>query len=206
MIKFAVVIFLWICPFVSAVAQGGFPQLKQKSDSLISLFAKTLSDRQFVSTELTHNANNYFTDDNNELTGDTIWLEDYENFKFYRTKQKDGLFLAEYYTGRIGTLFECEKYVYFFSGGKLQMTQYLFFKHGEELDDYGFNLYVEEKRVLFSQGKPLQFYLVRDGEGASKDFDIKTLPFKQIDVSKVIYDKYVFETLGSKIFEGKTDF
>lgn len=205
--KYAIVIILmWIFPLFNCSAQNGYPQLKQKSDSLITRFEKELSKQSFVNTELTNNANNFFVDYNNELTGDTVWLENYEDFKFYRIKRKDFFFIAEYYTGKIGTLFECEKYVYYFYDGKLQMTQSLFFKHGEELDDYGSNLYVEEKRVLFSQGEPLQFYLVRDGEGSSRTLDIKALPFKQIDVKKVIYDKYAFETVGIKIFNGKTDF
>ena len=45
--KYAIVIILmWIFPFFNCSAQNGYPQLKQKSDSLISRFEKELSKQR----------------------------------------------------------------------------------------------------------------------------------------------------------------
>jgi hypothetical protein len=181
--------------------------IKIKTDSLISAFETALKDQKYEFKEMISNPDNFFADEEGEITGDTIMLGDYEYFKFYRTKRKDGLFKAEYYKGRIGQLFEKEIFTYFFVDGKLKMTLSNFVKHGESLDDYGVYTFVEERRLLFD-GKygSYPLYIMRDGEGQSESFDINNLAFRMIASDRIIYDKYTFEIIGEKIFKGQTDF
>jgi len=182
--------------------------VKIKTDSVISLFATTLKNQKYEFTEMIKNPDNYFEDYNNEIIGDTIQLGNFEYFKFYRTKHKDNFFMAEYYKGRIGQVFENEKYIYYFFDGKLLLTQSMLEKHGESLDDDSGVYYVkEERRLLFdriSNRPPL--YITRDGEGNSDEFDINKIEFKQIASERIIYDKYTFEIIGEKIYNGKNDF
>ncbi|MBQ3655465.1 MAG: hypothetical protein II956_01300 [Bacteroidales bacterium] len=178
-----------------------------KTDSIMKAFNKELSNEKYVFTEMVKNPDNFFDDQDNEIIGDTIQLYDYEHFQFYRTKKKNGYFMAEYYKGRIGNLFENEKFTYYFYNGELKLTQSLLVKHGDGLDDYGVYYFVEERRLLFD-GKTSDFpyYIMRDGEGQSEVFDINRLNFKVIDARRIIYDKYTFEIIGDKIFNGQTDF
>ena len=197
----------FICAaFCNAAAQADF--VKSQTDSLTSFFEAGLSGVKYAVTELVKNPDDVFADANNEITGDTVNLEHYEDFKFYRTRQKDSLFVAEYFRGHIGKIFEKELTVYYFLSGRLAMTVLLSVKHGESLDDgLGTYYFYQERRLLFPRSKDgFPSYITRDGEGTSESFNIKTLPFKQIDVRKIVYDKYNFEIIGGKIFNGKTDF
>ena len=165
--------------------------VKIKTDSVISLFATTLKNQKYEFTEMIKNPDNYFEDYNNEIIGDTLQLGNFE-----------------YYKGRIGQVFENEKYIYHFFDGKLLLTQSMLEKHGESLDDDSGVYYVkEERRLLFdriSNRPPL--YITRDGEGNSDEFDINKIEFKQIASERIIYDKYTFEIIGEKIYNGKNDF
>ncbi len=85
------------------------------------------------------------------------------------------------------------------------MTQCQFVRHGDALDDNVTNVFFEEKRVLFIDGCPTPMYIFREAEGMSDDLDINVVPFQQIDVRKIIYDKYLYETVGARILEGRKD-
>lgn len=181
--------------------------IAMKTDSLMKVFSKELDGVKYEFTEMVKNPDNFFADENNEITGDTIQLSDYEYFQFYRSKKKDGFFMAEYFKGRIGRIFENEKFTYYFYNGSLKMTQSLLTKHGDGLDDYGVYYFVEERRLLFDgKDNSHPYYIMRDGEGQSEEFDINKLNFKVIDARRIIYDKYTFEIIGERIFNGQTDF
>jgi len=181
--------------------------IQKATDSLIVFFENGLKNTAYNFTELIKSPDDFFADENGEITGDTIMLENYEHFKFYRTRKKDSLFIAEYYRGKIGNLFEKELTVYYFLSGRLAMTIAYFLKHGESLDDgVGTYYFREERRLLFPSKGGIPSYIMRDGEGTTDNFDIKRLPFKQIDVKKIVYNKYNYEIIGEKIFNGKTDF
>lgn len=189
----------------AAIAQD-IRENKRISDSIITVFNTALNSVNYVKTELIANPNDFYLDENKEINGDTVWLENYENYRFYRTKESGDKKVAEYFTGKIGNLFECEKTIYFFYKGKLVMTQQLFVSHGDALDDYGVNLFLEEKRIIFSQTNgTAPIYITRDFEGANNLTDIRNVAFKQLDVRRIIYDKNVFETIGLKIYNHETD-
>lgn len=180
-------------------------ELKHKADSIASVFSKALDGVDFQVTQMVKNPTNYVEDLANDLTGDTIWLENYENFKFYRVKRKGNLAMAQYFTGKVGQIFEKEEIMYYFVDNKLKMTKYLYLRHGEALDDE-YSIYMEDKRVIFVDNNPVPKYIYREAEGPSNQFKADEVPFRQYDVRKIIYDKYLYETVGDKIMANKTDF
>jgi hypothetical protein len=108
--------------------------------------------------------------------------------------------------GKNSTLFEAEKVNYYFDDKRLVMTDYSFVRHGEAIEDFGSSMFIEQKRVLFEAGgKPLKFPLMlfREGEGVSENLNMDEIPFRQIDVRKIIYDKNIYELIAQKIINNE---
>lgn len=195
---FRIVIWLSVLLIPLTLKAQDVRNLKRITDSIVGAYNKALENIPFEFTELVGNPTDFYDDVNNELIGDTVWLENYEKFNFYRTKKSGNLFYVEYYKGKVGELFENEKLTYYFVDNHLQMTQYYFLRHGDALDDYGMSVYIEEKRILFNNGQ-LPLLICRELEDNSSRNGIEDVAFKQIDVRKIIYDKYVYEILAQKI-------
>jgi hypothetical protein len=74
------------------------------------------------------------------------------------------------------------------------------------MEDIGMSMFIEQKRILFeANGKPLKFPLMlfREGEGVSTSLNMDEIPFRQIDVRKLIYDKNIYEDIAHKIISGE---
>ena len=52
-----------------------------------------------------------------------------------------------------------------------------------------------------ANGKPLKFPLIlfREVEGVSENLDMDKIPFRQIDIRRILYDKNTYETIGKEI-------
>lgn len=180
--------------------------LRRATDSVITTFTKAVEDKPYTRTELIKEPTNYYMDELNDLTGDSIWVANFEDFKFYRTRTDGRYTVAEYFEGKNAALFEAEKIYYYFDDKRLVMTDYNFVKHGEDMEDIGMSMFVEQKRILFeANGKPLKFPLMlfREGEGVSTSLNMDEIPFRQIDVRKLIYDKNIYEDIAHKIISGE---
>ena len=178
--------------------------VRRVTDSVITNFGNAVEGKPYTRTELIKEPTNYYMDELNDLTGDSIWVANFEDFNFYRTRTDGRYTVAEYYEGKNATLFEAEKIRYFYDDKRLVMTEYNFVRHGEAMEDIGVDMFIEQKRVLFEDhGNPLKFplMLIREGEGVNEDLNMDAIPFKQIDVRKIIYDKNIYETIGKKIIE-----
>jgi hypothetical protein len=178
--------------------------VRRVTDSVITNFGNAVEGKPYTRTELIKEPTNYYMDELNDLTGDSIWVANFEDFNFYRTRTDGRYTVAEYYEGKNATLFEAEKIRYFYDDKRLVMTEYNFVRHGEAMEDIGVDMFIEQKRVLFEDhGNPLKFplMLIREGEGVNEDLNMDAIPIKQIDVRKIIYDKNIYETIGKKIIE-----
>ncbi len=201
--KFLTIINIIIINF-AANAQQKQNQPKLQSDSIISVFEKTLKNINATKTELIKNPNNYYIE-YPETSTDTIFLENYENFKFFTIKKADGLTQIDFTQGKVSQLFEKEQYTYYFdthSQPKLLLTQVNYIRHGEQLEDYGYSIFQEERRLLFSNNGQPMAYLIRECEGSSSEINISIIPFKTIDTKNVFYDKSEFENLGFELLNG----
>ncbi len=188
----------------AAVANAqGVNNIRRATDSVVSTFGKAVDGCQYHRTELIESPTNYYIDELNDLTGDTIWVENFEDFKFYR-KRTDGHYtVAEYYEGKNATLFEAEKVKYYYDDGHLVMTDYMFVRHGEAIEDFGVSMFVEQKRMLFeANGERLKvpLMLFREVEEYSANLNMDAIPFRQIDVTRIMYDKNIYELLANKIY------
>lgn len=195
---------IWIC--ASAQAQESY-EILAKSDSIISVFDKELKNVNYEKTELVSFGDNFYFD---EETCDTFLLENTHDFKFLRSKEKGDYAMFEHYTGNIYGQKNEEKTVYFFYNHKLLLTIHSYYTKEFDLDnpleEVGYNFTFEEKRMVFGDnGKPWG-YIVRDGEGNSKETDMRKIQFSKIDINKIIYDKNMFETIGMRLMDGEIDF
>lgn len=182
--------------------------VRRATDSVINTFTEAVEGKPYIRTELIKEPTNYYMDELNDLTGDSIWVANYEDFQFYRTRTDGRYTVAEYFVGKNATLFEAEKIYYYFDDQRLVMTDYNFVKHGEEMEDLGVSMFIEQKRILFeANGKPLKFPLMlfREGEGVSTSLNMDDIPFRQIDVRKLIYDKNTYEDIAHKIICGEME-
>ena len=199
------IIFNIILISFAAAAQPKNNAAQTKSDSIIAAFNNALKNAKEIKTDFVKNPNNFYLEDP-ENPKDTIYLENYENFKFCTTKKSGDYVVINYFKGKVTQIVEKEQYTYYFNvkdGQHLLLTTFSYFRHGEQLDDYGFSLYQEERRMLFSQdGKPTT-YIVRETEGSSNEININRLPFKQIDTKNIFYDKSEFENLGFDLLNNK---
>lgn len=180
--------------------------VRRATDSVITTFTKAVEDHPFHRTELVKEPTNYYMDEDNDLTGDSIWVANFEDFKFYRTRTDGRYTVAEYYEGKNATLFEAEKIRYYYDDKRLVMTDYCFVRHGEAIEDFGASMFIEQKRVLFeANGKPLKtpLMLFREGEGVSENLNMDEIPFRQIDVRRIIYDKNTYELIAQKIINNE---
>ncbi len=177
---------------------------RQATDSVIATFSQAVEGKPYQRTELIKEPTNYYMDENNDLTGDSVWVANFEDFRFYR-KRTDGRYtVAEYFEGKNATLFEAIKVNYYYDDKRLVMTDYAFVRHGEAIDDYGASMFIEQKRVLFEDhAKQLKtpLMLFREGEGYSATLDMDEIPFRQIDVRRIIYDKNIYENQAKEIIE-----
>ena len=184
-----------------------FFNVRRATDSVITTFTKAVEDKPYSRTELIKEPTNYYMDELNDLTGDSVWVANFEDFRFYRTRTDGRYTVAEFFVGKNATLFEAEKIYYYFDDKRLVMTDYNYVRHGEALEDFGFSLFVEQKRVLFeADGKPLKIpqMLFREGEGMSESLNMDEIPFRQIDIRKLIYDKNTYELIAQKIINGES--
>jgi len=182
--------------------------LRRATDSVINTFTEAVEGKPYIRTELIKEPTNYYMDELNDLTGDSIWVANFEDFQFYRTRTDGRYTVAEYFVGKNATLFEAEKIYYYFDDQRLVMTDYNYVKHGEEMEDIGVSMFIEQKRILFeANGKPLKFPLMlfREGEGVSTSLNMDEIPFRQIDVRKLIYDKNTYEDIAHKIISGEME-
>lgn len=182
--------------------------LRRATDSVITTFTEAVEGKPYICTELIKEPTNYYMDELNDLTGDSIWVANFEDFKFYRTRTDGRYTVAEYFVGKNATLFEAEKIYYYFDDQRLVMTDYNYVKHGEEMEDIGVSMFIEQKRIIFeANGKPLKFPLMlfREGEGVSSSLNMDEIPFRQIDVRKLIYDKNTYEDIAHKIISGEME-
>lgn len=191
---------------VVATAQESY-EILAKSDSIISVFDKALKNVKYEKTELVSFGDNFYFD---EEMCDTLLLENTNDFKFLLSKEKNGYALFEYYTGRIYNNKNEEKTVYYFYNHKLLLTCNSYYTKEYDpdyaLEEVGYNFSFEEKRMVFGDnGKPWG-YIVRDGVGNSKETDMRTIQFSKIDISRIIYDKNMFETIGMRLMDGDIDF
>jgi len=180
--------------------------VRRITDSVITTFGNAVEGKPYTRTELIKEPTNYYMDEANDLTGDSIWVANFEDFKFYRTRTDGRYTVAEYFVGKNSTLFEAEKVNYYFDDKRLVMTDYSFVRHGEAIEDFGSSMFIEQKRVLFETGgKPLKFPLMlfREGEGVSENLNMDEIPFRQIDVRKIIYDKNIYELIAQKIINNE---
>ena len=180
--------------------------VRRVTDSVITTFGNAVEGKPYTRTELIKEPTNYYMDEANDLTGDSIWVANFEDFKFYRTRTDGRYTVAEYFVGKNSTLFEAEKVNYYFDDKRLVMTDYSFVRHGEAIEDFGSSMFIEQKRVLFETGgKPLKFPLMlfREGEGVSENLNMDEIPFRQIDVRKIIYDKNIYELIAQKIINNE---
>ena len=180
--------------------------VRRVTDSVITTFGNAVEGKPYTRTELIKEPTNYYMDESNDLTGDSIWVANFEDFKFYRTRTDGRYTVAEYFVGKNSTLFEAEKVNYYFDDKRLVMTDYSFVRHGEAIEDFGSSMFIEQKRVLFEAGgKPLKFPLMlfREGEGVSENLNMDEIPFRQIDVRKIIYDKNIYELIAQKIINNE---
>ena len=205
--KTILTVIITIIAFGAALAQESY-EICAKSDSIITLFSEALKNVNYEKTELVSMGDNFFVD---EEECDTFLLENSHNFKFLKTKEKDSLTVFEYYNGNIYDITNEEKLVYYFCNQKLLLTCNCYFtKFTSPYDEYalenGYNFTFEEKRMVFApDGKPWG-YIVRDGEGNSKETDVAKIKFSKIDLRHIIYDKNRFETIGQRLMDGDIDF
>ncbi|MCR5453695.1 MAG: hypothetical protein K6F33_01750 [Bacteroidales bacterium] len=177
---------------------------RQATDSVVHIFGNAVEGKPYHRTELIKEPTNYYMDENNDLTGDSIWVANFEDFRFYRTRTDGRYTVAEYFEGKNATLFESIKVKYYYDAKRLVMTEYAFVRHGEAIDDFGSNMFIEQKRILFeanAQHLKTPLMLFREGEGYSSTLNMDEIPFRQIDVSRIIYDKNIYETQGKEIIE-----
>ncbi len=202
--QLATIIILLLTATTAATNAQNVVNVRRATDSVIATFTQAVEDHPYQRTELVKEPTNYYMDELNDLTGDSVWVANFEDFNFYRTRTDGRYTVAEYYEGKNATLFEAEKIRYFYDDKRLVMTEYNFVRHGEAMEDIGVDMFIEQKRVLFEDhGNPLKFplMLIREGEGVNEDLNMDAIPFKQIDVRKIIYDKNIYETIGKKIIE-----
>ncbi|MBR4440546.1 MAG: hypothetical protein IKS00_03245 [Bacteroidales bacterium] len=186
----------------NAVAQEWY-EISAKSDSIIAVFDKILKNVNYEKTELVSFGDNFYYD---EETCDTFLLENTQYFKHLRTKKKDKYVMFVYYNGNISDQKNEEKTIYYFYDKKLLLTCNSYYVKIFDYDDMSYFFTFEEKRMVFGEdGKPWG-YIVRDGEGNSKETDVSKIRFSKIDINRIIYDKNMFETIGMRLMEGEIDF
>ena len=191
---------------VSATAQESY-EILAKSDSIITAFNKVLKNVNYEKIDLVSSGDNFYFD---EDMRDTFLLENTHNFNYLRSKLKGDSAMFEYYTGRIYDQKNEEKTIYYFYKHNLLLTCNSYYIKTFDLDyaleDVGYDFTFEEKRMVFgNNGKPWG-YIVRDGEGNSKETDLGKIQFSKIEISKIIYDKNMFETIGMRLMDGEIDF
>lgn len=191
---------------VTATAQESY-EILAKSDSIITAFNKVLKNVNYEKIDLVSCGDNFYFD---EEMRDTFLLENTHNFKYLRSKLKGDYAMFEYYTGRIYDQKNEEKTIYYFYKHNLLLTCNSYYIKTFDLDyaleDVGYDFTFEEKRMVFgNNGKPWG-YIVRDGEGNSKETDLGKIQFSKIEISKIIYDKNMFETIGMRLMDGEIDF
>lgn len=190
----------------STVQAQAVNNLRRATDSVITTFGNAVEGKPYVRTELIKEPTNYYMDELNDLTGDSIWVANFEDFRFYRTRTDGRYTVVEYFSGKNATVFEAEKINYYFDNKRLVMTNYNYVRHGEAIEDVGASVFMEQKRVLFEAvGTPLNFPLMlfREGEGMSETLKMDEIPFRQIDVRKIIYDKNTYELIAKKIINNE---
>ncbi|MBQ1697205.1 MAG: hypothetical protein II075_04940 [Bacteroidales bacterium] len=199
------IIILLLTAATSADAQM-VNNVRRVTDSVIATFGNAVEGKPYTRTELIKEPTNYYMDESGDLTGDSVWVANYEDFKFYRTRTDGRYTVAEYFVGKNANIFEAEKIYYYYDDKRLVMTDYNYVRHGEAIDDFGVSMFIEQKRVLFEAGgKPLNFPLMlfREGEGISENLNMDEIPFRQIDIRKIIYDKNIYELIAHKIISGE---
>ncbi len=180
--------------------------VRRATDSVITTFGNAVEGKPYIRTELIKEPTNYYMDELNDLTGDSVWVANFEDFQFYRTRTDGRYTVAEYFVGKNASIFEAEKIYYYYDNNRLVMTDHNYVRHGEAIDDFGVSMFIEQKRVLFEAGgKPLKFPLMlfREGEGVSENLNMDEIPFKQIDIRKIIYDKNTYELIAQKIINNE---
>ena len=203
--QFALIIILLLTAAAYTDAQV-VNNVRRATDSVIATFGKAVEGKAYSRTELVKEPTNYYMDEQNDLTGDSVWVANFEDFKFYRTRTDGRYTVAEYYVGKNADIFEAEKVYYYYDDKRLVLTDYNYVRHGEAIDDFGVSIFIEQRRVLFEAGgKPLKFpmMLFREGEGVSENLNMDEIQFKQIDVRKIIYDKNIYELIAQKIINNE---
>lgn len=182
----------------------------QVSDSIIVAFHRDFGKNKFEYIQLIDDVMSveYFESENEEghMVMDSLCCDVNGLFKYCRIRRAPGKVLVEYHTGEYGSLRDIDEWDYYYDNGNLLQTIYTHHRQsGESLDDFGVYEFVEEKRVVFLHPGQPPLYIYREGEGYSMQFDISSVQFEQFDVKNLLYDKYMFETVGSKILNNDRD-
>lgn len=176
----------------------------QLSDSIIVAFHRDFGKNKYEVIQLVDDIMQvqYYEAENEEghIVTDSVCCDINGAYKFCRLRKAGSKILAEYHTGSFGNIHELDEWDYYYDNGQLLQTIYTHHRQsGEGIDDFGVYEFVEEKRVIFLHSGKSPLYIVREGEGYSMQFNIGDVQFEQFDIKRLIYDKYMFETVGSKI-------
>lgn len=212
---FQILAFLMAVAPCMALAQGlpegaGERPPSQVSDSIIMSFHRDFGKNKYETIQMIDDIMSveYFEAENEEghIVLDSLCCDINGVFKYCRIRRQGSKVLVEYHTGEYGQVHDLDEWDYYYDGGRLLQTIYTHHRQsGEPFEDYGVYEFVEEKRVVFvSAGQP-PLYIYREGEGYSQQFDISEVPFEQFDVKNLLYDKYMFETVGAKILNNDRD-
>lgn len=202
---------LLLSPCVSMAQSGEFYDdysdarpPSQVSDSIIVAFHRDFGKNKYELLQLVDDIMQvqYYETENEEghSVTDSVCCDINGVYKFCRIRKAGNKILAEYHTGSYGDVNEMDEWDYYYDNGRLLQTIYTHHrKSADGLDDFGVYEFVEEKRVIFEHSGKSPLYIVREGEGLSQQFNIGEVQFEQFDIKHLIYDKYMFETVGTKI-------
>ncbi len=183
----------------------------QVSDSIIVAFQKDFSNAKCEFIQLMEGDDvdvryQHYINDSGQLVSDSLYCDTDGNYKYCRISVMGDLVMAEYFSGIYSDLQMEDQWTYYYNKGRLIQTINLHSRISLDMvDDYGQYEYLEEKRVIFDPVSKYPLYITREGEGYSSKFSINDVPFEQLDVRRLIYDKYMFETVGSKILNHDMD-
>lgn len=183
----------------------------QVSDSIIVAFQKDFSNASCEIIQLMEGDGvevryQHYINDSGQLVSDSLLCDIDGNYKYCKIASLGDMVIAEYYSGIYSDLQMEDQWTYYYCKGRLIQTVNLHSRISlDALDDYGQYVFMEEKRVIFDPVSKYPLYITREGEGYSAKFSISDVPFEQLDVRRLVYDKYMFETVGSKILNRDFD-
>jgi len=183
----------------------------QVSDSIIVAFQKDFCNAKCEFIQLMEGDDvdvryQHYINDSGQLVSDSLFCDSDGNYKYCIISRMGDMVMAEYFSGIFSDLQMEDQWTYYYSKGRLIQTVNLHSRVSLEMEeDYGKYEYLEEKRVIFDPVSKYPLYITREGEGYSSKFSINDVPFEQLDVRRLIYDKYMFETVGNKILNHDLD-